>query len=32
VEDNLEEKEFSKGLFRMSLEVEWETRGDLRRS
>ena len=25
------EKEFAKGLLRMSLEVEWETRGDLRR-
>jgi hypothetical protein len=30
VEENLEEKEFAKGLLRMSLEVEWETRGDLR--
>jgi hypothetical protein len=27
VEENLEEKEFVKGLLGMSLEVEWETRG-----
>jgi hypothetical protein len=31
VEENLEEKEFVKGLLGMSLEVEWETRGDSRR-
>jgi hypothetical protein len=31
VEENLEEKEFAKGLLGMSLEVEWETREDLRR-
>jgi hypothetical protein len=28
VEENLEEKEFVKGLLGMSLEVEWETRED----
>ena len=27
----MEEKEFAKGLLGMSLEVEWETREDLRR-
>jgi hypothetical protein len=31
VEENSEEKEFAKGLLGMSLEVEWETRGDSRR-
>jgi hypothetical protein len=31
VEDNLEEKEFVKGLLGMGLEVEWETREDSRR-
>jgi hypothetical protein len=31
VEENLEEKKFVKGLLGMSPEVEWETRGDLRR-
>jgi hypothetical protein len=31
VEENLEEKEFAKGLLGMSPKVEWETRGDLRR-
>jgi hypothetical protein len=31
VEENLELKGFAKGLLRMSLEVEWETREDLRR-
>jgi len=31
VEDNLEEKEFAKELLGMSLEVEWETKGDLKR-
>jgi hypothetical protein len=31
VEENSEEKEFAKGLLGMSPEVEWETRGDLRR-
>jgi hypothetical protein len=30
VEENLEEKEFAKGLPRMNLRVEWETRGDSR--
>jgi hypothetical protein len=31
VEESWEEKEFAKGLLGISLEVEWETRGDLRR-
>jgi hypothetical protein len=31
VEENLEEKEFAKGLLGMGLEVEWETREGLRR-
>jgi hypothetical protein len=31
VEESLEGKEFAKGLLGMSLEVEWETREDLRR-
>jgi hypothetical protein len=31
VEENLEEKEFVKGLRELSLEVEWETREGLRR-
>jgi hypothetical protein len=31
VEENLEAKEFAKGLLGMSPEVEWETREDLRR-
>jgi hypothetical protein len=31
VEENLEEKEFVKGLLGMSLKVEWETREDSRK-
>jgi hypothetical protein len=31
VDENLEEKEFAKGLLGMSLGVEWEIREDLRR-
>jgi hypothetical protein len=31
VEESLEEKEFVKGLLGMSLKVEWEIRGDIRR-
>ena len=30
MEENSEEKEFAKGLLRMSPEAEWETREDLR--
>jgi hypothetical protein len=32
VEENLEEKEFVRGLLGKSLEVEWETKGDLNAS